>query len=60
MVVLDAWLHISDAVKYKQVRFQPEGIFHKTLKSMDRAARLAMLPDYDIYCVDLKVSPGNV
>lgn len=58
MVVLDAWLYISDAVKYKQVRFQPEEILHKTMKSMDRAARLAMLPDYDIYCVDLK--EGNV
>ena len=58
MVVLDSWLYISDAVKYKQMRFQPEGIFHKTLKSMDRAARLAMLPDYDIYWVDLK--EGNV
>ncbi len=58
MVVLDAWLYISDAVKYKQVRFQPEDFVHKTMKSMDRAARLAMLPDYDIYCVDLK--EGNV
>jgi hypothetical protein len=45
-------------VKYKQVRFQPEGILHKTMKCMDRAARLAMLPDYDIYWVDLK--EGNV
>jgi hypothetical protein len=27
MVVLDAWLYISDAVKYKQVRFQPEESF---------------------------------
>lgn len=58
MVVLDAWLYISDAVKYKQVRFQPEDFVHKTMESMDRAARLAMLPDYDIYCVDLK--EGNV
>jgi hypothetical protein len=58
MVVLDAWLYISDAVKYKQVRFQPEDFVHKTMKSMDRSARLAMLPDYDIYCVDLK--EGNV
>ena len=51
-------LYISDAVKYKQVRFQPEGILHKTLKTMDKNARLAMLPDYDIFCVDLK--EGNV
>ncbi len=57
-MVLDAWLYISDAVKYKQVRFQPEGILHKTMKCMDRAARLAVLPDYDIYWVDLK--EGNV
>ncbi len=53
-MVFDAWLSIYDAVKYKQVRFQPEGILHKTMKSMDRAARLAMLPDYDIFCVDLE------
>ena len=58
MVVLDAWLYISDAVKYKQMRFQPEEIFLKTLISIDRAARLDMLPDYDIYWVDLK--EGNV
>ena len=53
MVVLHAWLYISDTVKYTQVKFQPEGILHKTMKTMDRAARLAMLPDCDIFCVDL-------
>ena len=58
MVVLHAWLYISDTVKYTQVKFQPEGILHKTMKTMDRAARLAMLPDYDIFCVDLK--EGNM
>jgi hypothetical protein len=35
------------------VRFNPEEITHKTMKTMDHAARLAMLPDYEIYCVDL-------
>ena len=58
MAALDAWLYISDAVKYKQVKFQPKDFVHKTMKSMDRAARLAMLPDYDMYWVDLK--EGNV
>jgi len=36
-----------------QVRFDPEGIKHKTMKGMDRAARLAMLPNHEIFCVDL-------
>ncbi len=35
------------------MRFNPEEITHKTMKTMDHAARLAMLPDYEIYCVDL-------
>ena len=45
-------------MKYEQVRFQPEGILHKTYKTMDKNLRLAMLPEYDIFCVDLK--EGNV
>ena len=51
-------MYNSDAVKYTQVKFQPEGILQKTMKTMDKAARLAMLPDCDIFCVDLK--EGNM
>jgi hypothetical protein len=40
-----------------QMRFNPEDIQHKTMKILDRgqhrAARLAMLPDNEIFCVDL-------
>ena len=36
-----------------QVRFSPQDIHYKTMKSMDKAARLAMMPDYEMYCVDL-------
>ena len=36
-----------------QVRFCPSDITYKTMKSMDNAARLAMMPDYEMYCVDL-------
>jgi hypothetical protein len=36
-----------------QVRFCPSDIAYKTMKSMDNAARLAMMPDYEMYCVDL-------
>ena len=36
-----------------QVRFDPSGLQYKTMKSMDKAARLAMMPDYEMYCVDL-------
>jgi hypothetical protein len=36
-----------------KVRCDPESIKHKTMKGMDRAARLAMLPEYEIFCVDL-------
>jgi hypothetical protein len=36
-----------------QVRFNPADIQHKTMKTLDRAARLVMLPDCEIYCVDL-------
>ena len=37
-----------------QVCFNPEDIQFKTMKTIDRAARLAMMQDYEIYCVDLK------
>ena len=36
-----------------QVRFDLESIQHKTMKGMDRAARLAMLPEYEIFSFDL-------
>ena len=36
-----------------QVRFDLESIQHKTVKGMDRTARLAMLPEYEIFSVDL-------
>ena len=36
-----------------QIRFQPTDIQNKTMKSMDKAARLAMMPEYEMYCVDL-------
>ncbi len=36
-----------------QVRFDQGSIKHKTMKGMDRAARLAMLPEYQIISVDL-------
>lgn len=36
-----------------KVWFRPEDIAHKTMKTMDNAAKLAMLPDYEMYCVDL-------
>ena len=35
-----------------QVRFDTTGM-HRTMKGMDRAARLAMLPDHEIFCADL-------
>ena len=34
-------------------RFDPSNIQYKTMKSMDKAARLAMMPDYEMYSVDL-------
>ena len=37
-----------------QGNFYPHDITAKTMKSMDKAARLAMLPDYEMFCVDLK------
>ena len=36
-----------------QIRFCPADIQNKTMKSMDKAARLAMMPEYEMYCVDL-------
>ena len=39
---------------HRQRRFDPESIHFKTMKTMDRAARLAMMPDYEMYSVDLK------
>ena len=47
-------------MKYTQVKFQLEGILRKTIKTvtMDKATRLELLPDYDIFCVYLK--EGNV
>ena len=47
---------IFDALNSVQVRFDPESIVHKTMKGMDRAARLAMLPKHQIFCVDLTES----
>jgi hypothetical protein len=44
---------IFDALNSVQVRFDPEGIKHKTMKGMDRAARLAK---HEIFCVDLTES----
>jgi hypothetical protein len=36
-----------------KVRFRPEDILHKTMKTMDHAAKLAMMPDFEMYSVDL-------
>ena len=36
-----------------QIRFNPADITAKAMKTLDRAARLAMLPNCEIYCVDL-------
>jgi hypothetical protein len=36
-----------------QARFDPGSIRHKTMKGIDRAALLAMLPKYEIFSVDL-------
>ncbi len=35
-----------------QVRFDTTGM-HRTMKGMDRAARLAMMPDHEIFYADL-------
>ena len=40
-----------------QVRFKSEDIHFRTMTTMNRAARLDMMPDYheyEMYCVDLK------
>ena len=37
-----------------QVRFRPDTIQPKTMKTMDKAAREAMLPDYKMFSVDLR------
>ena len=58
IVVIDDLSCVFDDVRHKQVSFDPNSIIHKTMKTMDRAARLAMLPDYEIFCVDL--TEGNV
>ena len=34
-----------------QVCFNPEDIQFKTMKTMDRAARLAMMPEYEMHRV---------
>ena len=49
---------IFDALNSVQVRFDPESIVQKTvtMKGMDRAARLAMLPKHENFCVDLTES----
>ena len=44
-----------------QVLFDPSDIKYKTMNSMDYAARLSMMPDYEIYCVDLSEGmPGTL
>jgi hypothetical protein len=37
-----------------QVHFNPTGKQFKTMKTMDRQALLAMMQNYEMYCVDLK------
>ena len=39
-----------------QVRFEPQSINHKTMKGLDRAAKQVMLPDYEIFSVNLTES----
>ena len=39
-----------------QVRFEPQSINHKTMKGLDRAAKQAMLSDYDFFSVNLTES----
>ena len=41
------------AVQVRLESLDPSGIQYKTMKSMDKAARFAMMPDYEMYCVDL-------
>jgi hypothetical protein len=40
-------------IQVLQERFDSGSIKHKTMKGMDKAARLAMLPEYQIFSVDL-------
>ena len=42
-----------------QIWFDASGLQYKTMKSMDKAARLAMMPDYEMYCVDLSEGNGD-
>jgi len=51
--VIITYYYILLQLMLGQVRFSPEDIQYKTMKSMDKAARLAMMPDYEMYCVDL-------
>jgi hypothetical protein len=41
-----------------QARFDSSDIRLKTMKTMDKTARLPMLPDHQIFCVDL--TDGNL
>ncbi len=43
----------ADAFACDQARFNSSDILKKTMEPMDRTARLAMLPDHEIFCVDL-------
>jgi hypothetical protein len=47
------WTFQVDVLSSVQFRFDPESIIHKTMKGMKRAARLAMLPIHELFCVDL-------
>jgi len=37
-----------------QVQFRPDSIQQKTMKSMDKTACKAMMPDYQLFSVDLR------
>jgi hypothetical protein len=43
----------ANALACDQARFNSSEILLKTTKTMDKTARLAMLPDHEIFCVDL-------
>ena len=45
--------HIQRFVFAFQVRFRPETMEQKTMETMNKAAREAMMPDYEMYCADL-------
>ena len=53
-------MHNDVLCPWVQVRFDPSSLQleYKTMKSMDKAARLAMMPDYEMYCVDLTEGQG--